>query len=69
MANLLGNMLTLQTTYHIPMRMDLSAKDLITYYKAWTLDFSESEGDKILSEVIKDLEIKYQKQIEELENA
>lgn len=54
MANLLQNMLTLQTNHRIPMRMDLSDKNLLTYYESQ----KRFDSPALLDEVIKDLKIK-----------
>ena len=56
MANLLQNMLTLQTEYRVPMRMDLSTHSLITYYQNLTGKFENSlEKERLLAQVIHDL--------------
>lgn len=51
MANMLQNMLTLQTEYKIPMRMDLNTNSLLNYYE----NQKTFESPKILDEVISDL--------------
>lgn len=51
MANLMQNMLTLQTEYKIPMRMDLSTSKLLKYYE----NHKTFDSPKILDEVILDL--------------
>ena len=51
MANLMQNMLTLQTEYKIPMRMDLNTSNLLKYYE----NHKQFDSPKILDEVISDL--------------
>ena len=58
LANLLTNMLTLQTDHHIPMRMDISTKDLIEYYKSQVTDFDSIDKARLLQSVIADLQEK-----------
>lgn len=54
MANLMQNMLTLQTEYKIPMRMDLQTPSLVKYYE----NAKVFDSPKILEEVITDLKRK-----------
>lgn len=56
MANLLQNVLTLQTEYQIPMRMDFTTRGLITYYKSFQRDCDSIERNRLLVQVIRDLE-------------
>lgn len=66
MANLLQNMLTLQQEHGIPMRMDLSTHTLINYYASMT-NFEDSiEKERLLRQVVADLE---QREQDELEKA
>ena len=54
MANLMQNMLTLQTEHKIPMRMDLNTSNLVKYYE----NNKRMDSPKILDEVISDLKRK-----------
>lgn len=54
MANLMQNMLTLQTEHKIPMRMDLKTPSLVKYYE----NAREFDSPAILDEVISDLKRK-----------
>lgn len=60
MANMLINMLKLQTDYRIPMRMDLSIKNLIEYYRELNDIYDTSERSLLIKNIIKDLEIRLQ---------
>lgn len=55
MANLLSNMLKLQETHRIPMRMDLSKSQQLEYYKFQVNDENNDEKKQLLKEVIRDL--------------
>lgn len=56
MANKLSNMLKLQTDYQIPMRMDLTQPELLSYYQSFISITNEREKEVLLKEVIKDLQ-------------
>lgn len=60
MANMLINMLKLQTDYRIPMRMDLSIKNLIEYYQELNDNYDTSERSLLIKNIIKDLEMRLQ---------
>lgn len=68
MANLLQNMLTLQTTHSIPMRMDISTTSLINYYESYKSDYNDAEKERLIHLVVTDLKAKEQAQLERLQS-
>jgi len=66
MANLLQNMLTLQVEYRIPMRMDLSDAYKQQYYLGYKNTLESLEGERILSQVIQDLDEKERERLEKI---
>ena len=55
MANILSNMLKLQQDWLIPMKLDMSTKDLLEYYTSKKTDFDPLDKSLLLKAVIADL--------------
>jgi len=55
MANLLSNMLTLQTEHRIPMQMDIAVPALISYYNSFKSIENSIEKERLIDQVLADL--------------